>query len=348
MLKLYSALHRLLLVTAWCCRWLRRPLERLAPEVRANPVVQRVLRASEVEEARLSWIRVIQAENFKKELAAIEKGKSLPTRSQLTRLTPFRDPQGILRVGGRIKRALLSYNARHPIILPGESNITRLIIEAYHRRTLHGGMQLTLSSIRQDTRAVHLDVASVYSADAFLAALRRLIARRGLCRALYSDCGTNFVGADAQLRALFAASSQKGQRIAKGLAAERIEWHFNPPAAPNFGGLWKAAVKAAKHHLPRVIGDAKLTYEEMATLLAQIESCLNSHPLQALSDDPEDLEALTPGHFLVGTALNAVPEPFLALETTTRLSRWQHLQQLRDHFWSRWSREYLHSLTHRP
>ncbi|XP_029664371.1 uncharacterized protein LOC115236213 [Formica exsecta] len=150
MLKRYSALHRLLRVTAWCRRWLRRPLERLAPDVRTNPAVQRVFRAAEVEEARLSWIRVIQAENFKAELAAIENGKPLPTRSKLTRLTPFRDPQGILRVGGRIKRALLSYDARHPIILPRESNFTRLIIEACHRRTLHGGVQLTLGSIRQE------------------------------------------------------------------------------------------------------------------------------------------------------------------------------------------------------
>lgn len=156
------------------------------------------------------------------------------------------------------------------------------------------------------TRAVHLDVASDYSADAFLAALRRFVSRRGLCRALYSDCGTNFVGADKQLRALFAAGSQDGRRLAEHVAKERIEWHFNPPAAPNFGGLWEAAVKNMKHHLRRVIGEATLTYEEMATLLAQIEACLNSRPLQALSDDPEDFEALTPGHFLIGTALNAV------------------------------------------
>ncbi|XP_029665914.1 uncharacterized protein LOC115237167 [Formica exsecta] len=429
MLSQYSTLHRLLRVTAWCRRWRCRPLVRLAPEERANPAAPRVLRASEVEEARLTWIRAVQAVNFKEELAAIAKGNSPPTRSTLTPLTPFRDTQRILRVGGRIKHSLLSFDAKHPIILPGRSTFTRLVIEACHRRTLHGGVQLTLGSIRQDywiprgralvkgcihrcltclrwraatlqplmgdlprprvtparpflhtgvdyagpmwlrtskgrgqratkaflvvfvclsTRAVHLDVASDYSADAFLAALRRFIARRGLCRALYSDCGTNFVGADTQLRALFAASDQKGRRIGEGLAAEKIEWHFNPPAAPNFGGLWEAAVKAAKHHLRRVIGDARLTFEKMATLLAQIESCLNSRPLQALSDDPEDFEALTPGHFLVGTALHAVLEPSLAMEAPTRLSRWQHLQQLRDHFWSRWTREYLQSLTHRP
>lgn len=97
-----------------------------------------------------------------------------------------------------------------------------------------------------------------------------------------------------------------------------------------------------------MIGDTKLTYEEMATLLSQIESCLNSRPLQALNDDPEDLTALTPGHFLVGSALNAVPEPSLDESPTAHLSRWQHLQQMRDHFWSRWSRDYLHALAHRP
>lgn len=87
------------------------------------------------------------------------------------------------------------------------------------------------------SRAVHLDVALDYTADAFLATLRQFVARRGICQSLYSDCGTNFVGADAQLRALFAASSQESQRIAKCLAEDRIRWHFNPPAAPNFGGI---------------------------------------------------------------------------------------------------------------
>ncbi|XP_070166996.1 uncharacterized protein [Polyergus mexicanus] len=85
----------------------------------------------------------------------------------------------------------------------------------------------------------------------------------------------------------------------------------------------------------------------MATLLTQIEACLNSRPLQALSDDSEDFDALTPGHFLVGSAINAVPAPSLSEETTTRLSRWQLLQQMKDHFWHRWAREYLHTLASR-
>ncbi|XP_067209145.1 uncharacterized protein [Linepithema humile] len=85
----------------------------------------------------------------------------------------------------------------------------------------------------------------------------------------------------------------------------------------------------------------------MATLFAQIEACLNSRSLQALSNDPDDVAALTPGHFLIGSAMTAVPEPTLNLPSN-RLARWQLLQQIRDHFWDRWSKEYLHALVHRP
>ncbi|XP_071582300.1 uncharacterized protein [Temnothorax nylanderi] len=121
-----------------------------------------------------------------------------------------------------------------------------------------------------------------------------------------------------------------------------------PPRRSNFGGIWEAAVKSTKHHLRRVIGEATLTYEKMATLLSEVEACLNSRPLQALTDDPEDLCLLTPGHFLIGSALSAVPEPSLTEEKTARLSRWQQVQQMRDHFWARWSQEYLQTLAHRP
>ncbi|KMQ90765.1 hypothetical protein RF55_9437 [Lasius niger] len=199
-----------------------------------------------------------------------------------------------------------------------------------------------------DPAAVHLEVVSDYTAEAFLAALKRFVSHRGLCRTIWSDCGTNFVDADAQLRALFTVSSPERRRIIGQLAADNIQWRFNPPSTPHLGGIWEAAVKSLKHHLWRVLGDATLTFEEMSTLLTQVEACLNSRPLQALSDDPEDLAALTPGHFLVGSVLTAVPELSLLDHPPNRLTRWQLLQRMRDHFWERWSKEYLHSLTHRP
>ncbi|XP_025267278.1 uncharacterized protein LOC112638948 [Camponotus floridanus] len=164
---------------------------------------------------------------------------------------------------------------------------------------------------------------------------------------MYSDCGTNFIGADNQLREFFRASSSDGRRISREVAKEGISWRFNPPAAPHFGGLWEAAVKSMKHHLRRVIGETTLTFEEMSTLLSQIEACLNSRPLQALSDDPDDITALTPGHLLIGAPLLAVPEPSLAERPPNALSRWQLLQRMRDHFWQRWSQEYVHALAPR-
>ena len=82
----------------------------------------------------------------------------------------------------------------------------------------------------------------------------------------------------------------------------------------------EAAVKSLKHHLRRVIGDTTLTYKEMAMFLSQVEACLNSRPLRLMSDDPEDMAALTPGHFLVVSSLLAIPEPTLADKATHYLS----------------------------
>lgn len=185
------------------------------------------------------------------------------------------------------------------------------------------------------TKAVHLEAVSDYTTEAFLAAFRRFTSRRGLCEEVYSDCDTNFIGADRVLRELFRASSPDGRHIANAAATNGIKWHFNPPAAPHFGELWEVAVKSTKHHLRRVIGETTLTFEEMSTFLVQVEACLNSRPMQALSDDQDDISALTLGNFLVGAPLLAVPEPSLVDKNATALSRWQHLQKMRDHFWQR-------------
>lgn len=97
----------------------------------------------------------------------------------------------------------------------------------------------------------------------------------------------------------------------------------------------------------KVCGSATLNFEELTTLLTQIESCLNSRPLCPLSSDPQDLEALTPGHFLIGAPLLALPER----ETTPAMclkSRWLLIQRLKTQFWSQWSKEYLHTLQSKP
>ncbi|XP_039311341.1 uncharacterized protein LOC105201279 [Solenopsis invicta] len=360
--------------------------------------------------------RLLRRIAFRDEIRALSRGRIERSRSPLRLLSPFLDDRGLLRVGGRLKHALLSVDQRHPIILPQGSHLTYLVVADEHGRVLHGGTQLTLASLRWrywvlrgwqlvkhyihrclpclrwraanpqprmgslprarvvpsrpfthtgldysgpillrttkgrghraykafvagfvcfSSRAVHLEVVSDYTADAFLAAFRRFVSRRGLCLHLYTDCGTNFVGADRQLRGLLGMASKSSRSIVGKLAEEGVEWHFNPPAAPHFGCLWEAAVEAFKHHLRRVIGESTLTYEEMATFLAEVEACLNSRSLQALSEDADELDVLTPGHFLVGGPLKAIPEPALTGIPPSKLTRWKLLQQMRDHLWQR-------------
>jgi len=72
------------------------------------------------------------------------------------------------------------------------------------------------------SKAVHLEVVSDYTTEAFLAAFRRFISRRGLCCEVFSDCGTNFVGANRQLREMFRASTADGRRIAQAAASDGI------------------------------------------------------------------------------------------------------------------------------
>lgn len=130
------------------------------------------------------------------------------------------------------------------------------------------------------------------------------------------------------------------------MANQYISWHFIPPRLPHFGGLWEAGIKAAKTRL--TIGQHLLTFEEMYTVLTCIEACLNSRPITLLSNDPNDLSALTPSHFLIGDHLSAYVELNILNIPVNRLSRWQQVEQIRQHFWQKWSREYLTQLQQRP
>jgi len=193
-------------------------------------------------------------------------------------------------------------------------------------------------------KAVHLEVVTDLSTNAFLAAFDRFVARRGLPSDIFSDCGTNFIGADKQLQIL--VNSPDGQRTLLKSRSE-CQWHFNPPSAPHFGGLWEAAVRSTKRLLLRTMGTHIFSYEEFTTLLTRVEAILNSRPLTPLTTNPSDLEYLSPGHFLIGQPLLAVP-PRTTLDSRINLTqRWKLLDQCHQAFWRRWATEYLTSLQSR-
>ncbi|XP_062557876.1 uncharacterized protein LOC134222728 [Armigeres subalbatus] len=163
------------------------------------------------------------------------------------------------------------------------------------------------------TKAVHLELASDLSAQAFIATLKRFSSRRGKPEIIMCDNGTNFVGARRQLehlRHLF-NNQQFQQYVIRHSADEEIQFRFIPARSPNFGGLWESAVKSFKLLFKRTIGSHTLLYDEMLTVLTQMEAVMNSRPLTPLSNDPDDYEALTPGHFLIQRPLTAIPEPDL-------------------------------------
>ncbi|XP_051162143.1 uncharacterized protein LOC127282103 [Leptopilina boulardi] len=196
------------------------------------------------------------------------------------------------------------------------------------------------------TRALHLELVSDYTSNGFLSAFKRFVSRRGLPSNLYSDNGTNFQGADRHLKQTFRNLS-KNEEICNFISQDNIKWSFIPPAAPHFEGLREAGVKSIKHHLRRMIGTHTFTIEEMSTLLCQVEACVNSRPLGPLSNDANDLNYLTPGHFLIGRPLISVPEHTVLNLNESRLSRWQKVQCITEQFWKRLSVEYQHTLQQR-
>jgi len=289
LLERYSSLSKLLRITAMCKRAARR-FRRLPTDVTSVP-----LTPIELDDSCQFWIRQVQQSHFRLEAKILTNKGRLSKSNPLIRLTPFLDEYGLLRVGGRLQKAKVEFDVKHPYILPKRSTLTTLVIADAHLKTLHGGTQVTLAYIRQKywimggrtpvrsfilrcvrcaryrqvraqqlmgqlpetrvspsrpflnagvdyagpvviktwrgraaktykgylaifvclaTSAVHIEVVTDYTTEAFISAYKRLTARRGICATLHSDCGTNFVGADRELRRRFDSASKKLRDVA--------------------------------------------------------------------------------------------------------------------------------------
>ncbi|XP_050339561.1 uncharacterized protein LOC126765914 [Bactrocera neohumeralis] len=381
-----------------------------------------IVTAEEYEWALLLTVKQAQGKAYRREINALKSNSRLDSRNHLLALNPYVDPEGILRVGGRLRNAAISNEQRHPMIIP-KGSFANLLIADSHRRCLHGGIQQMLQYLRRRfwiiharsqvkayiwkctvcrrhqrilqnqqmaslprervfaapvfsnsgldycgpfhvrigsrrstttlktyaaificmaSRAVHIELAEDLSTRSFIDVYDRFISRRGICAKLFSDNGTQFVGADRQMREDVKewVSSYAQQHVAH----VGTQWKFITPAAPHHGGIWEAAVRSAKKHLLRIMGQQSLRYHELLTLLTRIEACLNSRPIIALHDDPEGGLALTPGDFIIGRPINCRPEPPLPDIPHNRLHYWQRLQGMFEHFWKRWQNEYLNSL----
>lgn len=145
---------------------------------------------------------------------------------------------------------------------------------------------------------MHLELVGNLSTASFLGALRRFVGHHGIPLEIYSDNGKKFIGAKNELKELYEILNKDNSvhQIVSGCTG--IKWNFIPPRSPNFGGLWEAAVRSVKTALKKELGNRQLCYEDMSTLLVQITAAMNSRPLTPLSDNPDEIDALTPAHFL--------------------------------------------------
>jgi len=200
------------------------------------------------------------------------------------------------------------------------------------------------------TSAIHLELVTDLTTETFLAALRRFTSLRGKCSKIYSDNGTNFVGAKRSLNEMqeLLSSQRHKDIVTSTLADDGIQWVLIPPRAAHWGGKRESAVRCVKLHLRQVTGSSTLTFEQMRTLLAQISAVISSRPLCYTSDTKDNY--LSPAHFLIGRPLTTVPDP----DTHThhipvgRLGYWQIIQAMLQGFWKKWHQEYLTTLQQRP
>ncbi|CAG7829398.1 unnamed protein product [Allacma fusca] len=162
------------------------------------------------------------------------------------------------------------------------------------RREKRYGVLFTCLTVR----AVHLEMAQDLSTPSMLNALRRFIGRRGSPENIYSDNGTNFKGAQLELREAF--DQMNGQKIREAATIKGINWHFIPPASPHMGGCWERLVRSVKVALEASLHERAPREEVLQTLLVEAEALVNSRPLTFVSVDPDDPESLTPNHFLLG------------------------------------------------
>lgn len=323
----------------------------------------------------------------------------------------------LIRVGGRLRKAAMPIEAKHPIILSKNHHVSNLLLHHIHDQLGHCGRNHMLSKLRQSywiinanaaarkviskcivcrrykgkmgeqkmsdlpleritpdlppftntgvdyfgpievrrgrstvkrygviftcmaSRAVHLEVAYSLDTDGCINALRRFISRRGQVVHIRSDNGTNFIGANRELKEAIFAWNDK--QIEKELLQVGVQWSFNPPAGSHYGGAWERIIRMVRNILCSVLRQQTLDDESFHTILCEVESILNDRPITKVSSDPNDLEALTPNHLLLMKGKPALPPGLFERTDLYVKRRWKQVQYLADLFWKRWIREYL-------
>ena len=198
------------------------------------------------------------------------------------------------------------------------------------------------------TRAVHIEVVSDMSAEAFLRAFQRFCAKRSYPSLMLSDNGSNFVASAEILRGW-----EKDAAVKKHLNHRGCKWQFIPGRAPWFGGFWERMIGLTKKSLSKALGRSLVCDDVLRTVMSEIEAQINDRPLTTVSDNVDDLQPITPSLLMLGHRLDSVPVPVANPEeegdpsfgaTDSLTQRQKHTRRIKEHYHARWYREYLTEL----
>ncbi|MBM6549342.1 DDE-type integrase/transposase/recombinase, partial [Streptococcus dysgalactiae subsp. equisimilis] len=381
------------------------------------------LTPEEIQQAETDILCLVQSNAFPEEFRFLAD-KNLTRRSRrrtaLSRLNPVLI-NGLLRVGGRLSNAAIPLDMKHPIIIPKNHHVSKLIAWYYHQNEGHAGLSHVISRIRtrfwlvhgtsvvkrvisqcavclklkasrgqqmmsslpavrvqpgwypfsqvgldyfgpievrrgrsdekrygclftcMQSRAVHIEVAHSMSTDSFMMLLTRFIGRRGAPTDLYSDNGSNFVGAKAELKVWWQSMDQ--EKISGSLLSKGIRWHFNPPYSSHRGGVWERLVRSVRRLMCTLMTEQPVSDETLSTVFVEIERILNNRPIVPMLRDDVDAVSLCPNDLLLLRGNDGVRLNDTIAERYRR--RWKQLQYLASVFWKRWTHEYLPTLQRR-
>ncbi|UYV84465.1 hypothetical protein LAZ67_X002296 [Cordylochernes scorpioides] len=346
-------------------RWIQNEKPKISDQSRSgqHDKMSKEISVEEFEEAEKVVLRHIQLISFGRD------------DKQINKLNAFTDEYGPYRIKSQLYFGEDDYNTRCPIVLLGENQVVKLLIRKEHEMMSHTGIQTTqqlnesisipatritstpafgaigvdLAGPLTETggkkiwvvlytsavyRAVHLELTKTVSTEGFLDSFRRFVARRGRPSIVYSDNGLNFVGCNSLFKRV------NWNDVLRYATVQCIKWNFNPPTAAIWGVWWERLVGLMKQLIQIVLGDKTVSYEELQTVICEVESAMNSRPLTAISEE-SGLVPITPAKFMCDNASCLfVPEADIVDSKFLKESHGK-VQKLRETIRQRFRKEYL-------